>query len=167
MDLKTVCQKTGWGKRKQEGASRGFTLIEVLLALFILSVGMLGLAVLQNRALKDNHSALLRSVAVQHAEDILDRIRANRANVANYAIALDVPNAWDLENPNRATLGTGLTASGYGGMAHTDLLEWKFGLAQNLTLGNGSIAVAGNRVTVTIQWSEGNNNVTVITNAQP
>jgi type IV pilus assembly protein PilV len=158
-----------FGKRTQgeHGENHeGFTLIEVLLALFILSIGLLGLAALQNRALKDNHSALLRSVAVQHAEDILDRMRANRADRVLYTIGFNDPDDWDPQKHSRAELSAKLTASYYKGLVHTDMLEWKWNLAQTLPLGNGSIAVAGNPVTVVIRWREGDEDVTVTINGQ-
>lgn len=61
------------------GHSGGFTLLEVLIALLVLSVGLLGIAGLQLTSLRSNHSAYLRSQATILAYDILDRMRANRA----------------------------------------------------------------------------------------
>ena len=55
----------------------GFTLIEVLIAMIILAVGLLGLAGLQATSLRNNQSAYNRSVATQLAYDIADRMRAN------------------------------------------------------------------------------------------
>ena len=59
----------------------GFTLIEVLVAVLILSIGLLGLAALQTTSLRSNHSSLLRSQATLLSYEIVDRMRANR-NVA-------------------------------------------------------------------------------------
>ena len=56
----------------------GFSLIEVLVALVVLSVGLLGLAALQQNAVRFNHDAYLRSQATVLAYDIADRIRGNR-----------------------------------------------------------------------------------------
>ena len=58
--------------------SHGFTLIEILLAVVVLSGGLLGLAGLQLTGLKSNHSAYLRSQATILTLDIADRMRANR-----------------------------------------------------------------------------------------
>ena len=55
----------------------GFTLIEVLIAMIILAVGLLGLAGLQATTLKNNQSAYNRIKATQLAYDIADRMRAN------------------------------------------------------------------------------------------
>lgn len=57
--------------------SAGFTLIEVLVAMLVFAIGMLGLAALQIRALQDNQDAYLYTQAVFQAYDLSDRIRAN------------------------------------------------------------------------------------------
>lgn len=57
--------------------SYGFTLIEVLVSVIILSIGILGILNLQSRALLDNQDAYLRSQAILLAYDLSDRIRAN------------------------------------------------------------------------------------------
>ena len=56
----------------------GFTLLEVMIALLILSIGLLGLAALQATSLKINHGALLRTQATFLTYDMMDRLRANR-----------------------------------------------------------------------------------------
>jgi type IV pilus assembly protein PilV len=68
-------------KTRNPGAprrSRGVTMIEALVALVILSVGMLGIAGLYVSGIKAGRSALLRTQAVNLASDMADRIRANR-----------------------------------------------------------------------------------------
>ncbi|MCI0667420.1 MAG: type IV pilus modification protein PilV [Methylococcaceae bacterium] len=68
--------------------SSGFTLVEVLIAVVILSVGMLGLMGLQTVGLRQNHSSQTRSYAVEFINELADRMRANRAGVDanNYAV---------------------------------------------------------------------------------
>lgn len=63
---------------------RGFSIIEVLIALLVLAIGLLGLAALQAQGLRFNHDAYVRTQATNLAYDIVDRMRANRANVAGY-----------------------------------------------------------------------------------
>lgn len=65
---------------KQEGVS----LIEVIIALFVLSIGMLGISGLSLYSLKSNRDALQRTRAVVLAADLADRIRANPAGAADY-----------------------------------------------------------------------------------
>lgn len=64
--------------------SRGFSIIEVLIALLVLAIGLLGLAALQAQGLRFNHDAYVRTQATNLAYDIVDRMRSNRANVAGY-----------------------------------------------------------------------------------
>jgi type IV pilus assembly protein PilV len=58
---------------------KGFTLLEVLIALLIVSFGMLGVAGLQLVTLKSNASSQYRSLAVHYAQEIGERMRANDA----------------------------------------------------------------------------------------
>lgn len=69
-----------WSRHAQEG----MTLIEVLVALLILSVGLLGAAAFQLNALKYTDSARMTSQASFIAYDMMDRIRANAA--ADYTV---------------------------------------------------------------------------------
>jgi type IV pilus assembly protein PilV len=69
------------------GNLAGFTLIEVLVALFVLSIGLLGLAALQVRGMQYGNESYLRTQATMIANDIIDRMRANAigARNGNYA----------------------------------------------------------------------------------
>jgi len=74
----------------RHSAQRGVGLIEVLVAVLILSIGLLGLAGLQMRTLRDNQSALERGVAVVETHAIADAMRADQtvARAGGYDIAL-------------------------------------------------------------------------------
>jgi len=61
---------------------RGFTMIEVLVALVVLSIGLLGAAKLQVLAVRYNSQSFLRGQAVVLAYDMADRMRANPTAVA-------------------------------------------------------------------------------------
>ena len=67
--------------------SRGFSLVEVLIALIIMSVGMLGIAGLYVQSLQAGRTSMLRHHAVTLAGDIADRIRANPMAGAAYTAA--------------------------------------------------------------------------------
>src|SRR5690606_37316619 len=69
--------------RRESTRGGGFTLIEVLIALVVMSVGLLGLASLQTNTLAFNRDAYLRSQATALAYDIIDRMRANRDAAVN------------------------------------------------------------------------------------
>ena len=57
--------------------ARGFTLIEVLTAIVVLSVGLLGLGLLLGTSVRSNHNGMLHTQATFAAETMLDRMRAN------------------------------------------------------------------------------------------
>jgi len=131
----------------------GFTLIEILVTLVVLSIGLLGLAGLQLNGLKSNHSAYLRSQATILTLDIADRMRANRisAITSAYDIALGVV-------PASATCeGTGASCS-TATLASADLSEWKGLLDDSLPQGDGSISRTGmggnTMVTIIVQWDD-------------
>jgi type IV pilus assembly protein PilV len=116
-------------------AQRGFTLIEVLVAAVVLGIGLLGLAGLQAATVKLNQTSYLRSQASNLAYEITDAMRANRraALSGSYDLALDA------------------TPSG-SSLAASDLSSWLGHLQATLPNGQGSVAVAGDLVTVSIRW---------------
>lgn len=57
--------------------SDGFSLLEVMVALMILSIGLLGVAGVQLLSLQQTGNAQLRSQATMYAQDIVSRIRVN------------------------------------------------------------------------------------------
>ena len=120
------------------GPSRqtGFTLLEVLIAVLVLSVGLLGLAGLQASSLRNNHSADLRSQATILAYGIADHMRANRtaALAGSYDVAYSS------------------TPSG-GSIASSDVSAWKTLLSSTLPSGDGSISRSGNIVTINVRWT--------------
>ena len=61
----------------------GFSLIEILISLLILSIGMLGLGGLQLSSLKSANNAHFRTVASLAATDLIDRMRSNPTAVQN------------------------------------------------------------------------------------
>jgi type IV pilus assembly protein PilV len=121
-------------------------MIEVLVALVVLSIGLLGVAALQLTSLRSNHSSAMRSQATFLAYDIIDRMRANRraAVDGNYNIAL------------------GATSLG-GTVTGDDLVAWKQNIARTLPAidnagvpepADGSVVQNGDIFTVTIRWSD-------------
>lgn len=64
-------------------AQAGVGLIEILVAVLVLSIGLLGIAWVQTRALSNNNSSMARSMAVVATYSVLDAMRADRANAVN------------------------------------------------------------------------------------
>ena len=121
----------------------GFTLVEVLIALVVLSIGMLGIAALYLESLRASRSALVRTEAVTFAADIADRIRANRNPLDAYDCG-----------------GTCEADEGGNAIAVADLNAWRTAVAAQLPGGTTSITFAGgaanatNVYIVTVGWSE-------------
>ena len=117
---------------------RGTTLIEVLVAILVTAIGVMGAAAVQLNAVKFNQTAKFRSTAVFLANDIADRLRANRAAALNgdYDIAMD----------DDAPSGTSIDV--------VDLSEWLGELALRMPSGDGEGGRDDRRFTITIQWDE-------------
>ncbi|KAF1698309.1 type IV pilus modification protein PilV [Pseudoxanthomonas jiangsuensis] len=67
------------------GRAGGFSLIEVMIAILVLGVGLLGFALLQTMSVRFTQSANQRTQATNLASDMLDQMRANRLVAAQYA----------------------------------------------------------------------------------
>lgn len=68
----------------KSSSQKGFSLVEVLIALFILAVGILGIIGLQLFAKQNNFDAIQRTSAAALASDIVERMRMNRSALADY-----------------------------------------------------------------------------------
>jgi len=135
--------------------NKGFTLIEILIAVVILAIGLLGLAGLQAKGLKNNQSAYYRSQATYLAYDIADRIRANfnEANkLAASAYITITPITGAAAQADCTSVTTTCTTAD---MAQNDLFEWNSAVTA-LPSGTGTITVvAGTQVfTTTIRWDD-------------
>lgn len=122
---------------------RGASLIEVLVAVLILAIGLLGVAALQAAALRNSQSALERTQAVVQTYAMLDALRANpaaaRANNYNLAKTCAIP-AVPAAN---ATL------------VETDWYNWMRGLHGTMGASAcGELTCANNICTITITWDD-------------
>lgn len=117
------------GKR-QGLQERGFTLLEAMLALSILSVGLLATAAMQDMALRGNVDANELGFATSLATEMAERIRYNVKNVTAYS---------NIDTSNSATKPASTQT-----MARGDYDQWQTRLAATTQLRN-----ARGRVTVT------------------
>lgn len=133
--------------RRSKAFQVGFSLLEVLIAVVILSFGLLGLAGLQANSLKNNHSAYLRSQAVWQAYDMADRMRANRTGLeaGAYDDVEGIP-----ENPNCEA-----NACSAAQMAQYDAALWNGGNATRLPAGAGTVTAQGGGVyDIAVSWQD-------------
>lgn len=124
--------------------ARGFTLVEAMVALLVLSIGLLGIAALYVETLSASRSALLRTQAVTLASDLADRIRANRVPL----------NAYDCGDPCVASAALNTVAI-------ADLTEWLGNIAAQLPGGTGQVAYVDDAnpntpvvYTIQVNWTE-------------
>ena len=68
----------------QLGIQKGVGLIEVLVALLLIAIGVLGFSALQLRAMDAAHEAADRTSAINIARDLAERIRVNKAGLEQY-----------------------------------------------------------------------------------
>lgn len=127
--------------------SAGFSIIEVLVSIVILSFALLGTAALTASGLKSTNESYYRSQATFMADDILDRMRANivQARGNQYNIADD---------------GTLVAAADT--MEYFDCQEWLDTLAEDLPGGSGTVDVAGGVATIVVRWNNGADSFTTI-----
>lgn len=124
---------------RSAAAVRGVGLIEVLVAVLVLAIGLLGVAAMQATALRNSQSSLERSQGVMHVYTILDAMRANpqaaRAGGYNMGMTCAPPAA-----------GTLITS---------DQNVWITTLQQNLgPTACGQVACAGAVCTISVRWDD-------------
>lgn len=131
----------------------GFTLVEVLIALVIMSVGMLGIAGLYVHSMQAGRTSVFRHHAVTLAGDIADRIRANPRAAASYGLA----------GANNNCVNGGIDCT-LAEMAANDIFLWD--QQADDTLPSGTVAVVFNNgvlpptYQITVTWVEPGENMT-------
>lgn len=128
--------KIGWIRSDRQS---GFSLLEVMIAVFVTAIGVLGAAAMQLNALKYTDSSRLSSQASFIVYDVIDRIRANAdpAQLDQYDIA-----------------SIGAVPGNANTVLATDLIDFANAVSA-LPGGAGSIDVNGSQVSVEISWAEG------------
>ena len=150
----------------------GIGLIEVLIALIVLSIGFLVSANMQLRGMKTNQETYFESQALMLANDMMDRMRSNRAGVL--AGSYDDMTTGDVNKPSCAS--SGCDASG---LAALDKYEWSAHLVNVdddtdfipvLPPGSDNVAAKGTVsspdsdgvYTITLHWKSHENNSEVL-----
>lgn len=124
-----------YARHRGEG---GFSLLEVLIAVLILAIGLLGLAGLQTFSLQSNMNAYQRSQATTLAYEIIDAMRTNRAVALAGGYDMDFG-----EVPGGASI------------ADQDRIAWRQRVTALLPAGDTSIQPQGGGIyTVSIRWDD-------------
>lgn len=124
----------------------GFTLLEVLIALLVLSIGLLGLAALQAAGLRSSHGAYLSSQATLLAYDMADRIRAaeriDTADPGDYLYNGDM-GAFGCDNLDQDV-----------SLGGADRDNWLNSVACYLPSGTGRVEMDADDYVVTVEWTD-------------
>ena len=135
---------------------KGVTLVEAMIALLVISIGLLGIASLQITAMNQNASSLHHSQAVWYAYNMSDRIRANMSEFANYD---------GIDTSDGFTQDCVTSACSNSEMIDSDAAEWE-AMVSNLPAGRGIVSnnvdgfsnIAG--LVVTVMWDDNGNGAT-------
>lgn len=128
------------------GRMRGISLIEVLVSVVVIAIGLLGIAAMQSVALRGSQSSLESSQAVMQTNAILEAMRANRRNAANYVTAM-----------------TCAVPTATGTLAQRDLNNWFTSLKSSIvgpaavaadTTVCASIAGCPDACVITVRWND-------------
>ncbi len=134
----------------------GFSIVEALVALLVLSIGMLGIAALYVESLRAGRSAVYHTQAVNLAADMADRIRANRAAAGAWALSATA-------TPTVQGCVDGGVNCDPGQFAQDDQARWRQAIASQLpgdgaNTPNGTIEVntglVPNQYIITVSWTE-------------
>ncbi|MBU2288912.1 MAG: type IV pilus modification protein PilV [Gammaproteobacteria bacterium] len=124
-------KRGGTSRRTQ----RGFGLIEVMIAIVVLSVGMFGIALAQMNALRSQRNAHMRAGAVQLASDMAERMRLNISAVATDSTTYSDPSTTTYNSLTASPVGTPSALSPFSNAAAQathDLAVWRNEIAQRL-----------------------------------
>lgn len=124
----------------------GFSLIEVLIALVVLALGLLGFALLQTMNLRYTQGANQRTQATNLAYDLIDQMRANNLAAAQYQTASFAANT---ETGVGCVWPMGTTS------ISQNVERWRCEVAESLGPQSSAVVTYANRaVTVQISWAE-------------
>ena len=149
--------------KRRKARQGGFSMLELLVALLVTSVGVLGIAGLTTLNAQHRRSAAAHAEAVRLAEDIIERIRANPAGLqaGSYAVSGDAVGGSDCHAGQCAAAE----------MAAFDLAQWRCALGASTTdqdcrgplHATGTVAtdISAGSVRITIQWRDQGENRTL------
>lgn len=129
---------------------RGTTLIEMMISLFVIGVGMMGVVALQSYSISQTQQSADYSQAVMLAQDILERMRSNPQSIQAYQIALHD----DLVEP----IDCSLTYCTSQQVKNWDLFHWKKSISQRLPRGAAAIQYSDNRYIIHIEFDTADQN---------
>lgn len=135
----------------------GFSIIEVLISVLVISIGLLGMAGLQTTGIQQSHNSYLKTQASMLAYDMADRMRSNLQGVA-------AGHYNSIDNGSLDLISTEPTCSDANActaqeLADIDIYQWTSGadtgsIAATLPSGHGMVSSNAGIFTITVLWDE-------------
>ncbi len=150
---------------------RGFSLVEVLIAVLVIAIGLLGMAGMQSIGVNSNHISHLRSIASVHSENIAEMMRTNIAGVeANDYAQNAAPATVNYSSIAATALGFDCRTAPCtpAQQARADAFNWLTSIARDLPAASGTVMCndsnppggdadpcsPGSAFTITVSWQE-------------
>jgi type IV pilus assembly protein PilV len=130
-----------------KGRQTGSSMVEILVAVFVLAAGLLGLASLQMMSLKNINNAQFHTLATTYAYDMSERMRSNRDGLAGY------------DNILSTVVDPGCSPCTPTDMAQLDGFQWNQ-IIQSAVIngglpgGQGTVTRNGTLYDITVTWNE-------------
>lgn len=129
---------------RQQRAESGFSMIEVLIAIVVISVGFLSMLALQINTLSNLSQNNQTTLAMNLASGMSERLRANRGNANFY------------HNANTSTFTKDCTVAGACTLIERDIWEFRTSIVSETAMVNGvgTITIAAGLADITISWTD-------------
>jgi len=135
----------------RKNTQRGVTLVEAMIALLVISVGLLGIASLQLTSMNQNASSLHNSQAVWYAYNMSDRIRANPGQFNTY-------NGEDTASITAQDCE--ISPCNTAEMVDADIVDWK-AMVETLPGGRGIISSNADGLLISVMWDDSGTGATL------
>ncbi|MGB5306853.1 MAG: type IV pilus modification protein PilV [Gammaproteobacteria bacterium] len=135
---------------------KGTTLLEVLIAVLILSIGLLGHSKIQALGVRAATDANLRTQATTLANEMIERLRANRpAADSGYYSTIDYAgidcNAGPAKICSEGTAGSAVDCT-MDEIANEDAVHWFCAVEDSIPNGNVAVSVAAGVYSIQVSW---------------
>lgn len=136
---------------KLKQSQLGLSLVEAMIALLVISIGLLGIAALQLTAMNQNSSSLNHGQAVRYAYDMSDRIRANMVEFDRYK-GIDTDTGYSQDCTGSPCSSTEIVDA--------DAADWET-MVENLPGGRGRIVDDPDGLLVIVMWDDNGTGATL------
>lgn len=148
-------------KQRKHNNNRGFTLIEVLIALLIFGVGIIGVTALTTQSQKITHQAFQSMIATWQLHEMMELIRANASQASGSTKYVHSYQG----SESRGTKDCIANTCSASEMADYDILLWLSETAHALPSAEATVSRAASSYTLTLYWDGKQSGSTALPNA--